>query len=270
MGFLQKLFGAKDKDPQRDDETTKPEELSFSAVLDEVEEAVTTIQTHVQETVYPPEPVPEPASEAPEAPPVPETPPAPPPAPVLPDTPRPFGQKMCWLVVKSDSPDAVAEALGLEKSRPANWETGLAGAYTYNSMFVSPCLGGQVLAIGMLDPEANRDWMLEFAGHFPQVQFFGTHRVSEYHSWAKYENGQLTRAYFYLGESRQVRWEEGMMTREETLLGFGGFPHGEDVDWDRVRIPGEEDVLTLAAAWGMDPQFRNQSYPAGLGWLCDY
>lgn len=132
-------------------------------------------------------------------------------------------------------------------------------------MFVSPCLDGFLLAVGGEDGPPG--FLEGLGGAFSQVQFFATHRVTEYHHWGKYAGGTLVRDYCYCGESGEVLRDEGDWTAEEIALGFGRFPRKgrEEACED---FPGEKDVLDIAAAWGVDPRFEKTAYPPSTGWLC--
>lgn len=198
--------------------------------------------------------------------------PAPPPGPALSaeaDAPQPFGYKCCWLALRCPSPEEAAEGLGLAPGLPANWETGLPCAWEEGRIFLSPCLDGYVLAVGVDALDERREALARLAARFPEVQYFGTHRVAEYHCWARYAGGALERGYCYVGERGEATWDAGAMTDAERELGFEAFPKGgEAADWDSAAFPDEEDVLRLAAAWGVDPLFREKSYPPGVGLIC--
>ena len=84
---------------------------------------------------------------------------------------------------------------------------------------------------------------------FDELQYFGTHRVSDYYAWAKVAGGNLVRAYTYFGDTGDVEQNVGAITPEELALGFDKFPQSaEDFDDDTV-LPNEEDVLDIAKAW---------------------
>lgn len=72
--------------------------------------------------------------------------------------------------------------------------------------------------------------------------------------------GRCVRAYCY--EDGAVTWDEGPLTPEEQALGLAD---GEAAE----RAPGEEDVLDVAAAWGIDPRFERKIYPPASGWVCN-
>ena len=183
-----------------------------------------------------------------------------------PDGPVPFGYKMGWLAAKCGDPHRLMEVLGLRDPKPANWTTGLARAGYQGQVFVSPVLDGYVLAVGLWaeDLEGIPGSTERLVDTFSEVQFFGTHRISDYHYWTKYVNGKAARNYIY--QNSGVVWDEGELTLEELALGFERFPRtGRESSW----FPGEEDVLDIAAAWGVDPRFQKKAYPPSVGWVCD-
>ena len=133
-------------------------------------------------------------------------------------------------------------------------------------MFVSPPLDGYVLAVGLwaedLEDVPGRTERL--VDSFPEVQLFGSHRISDYHYWTKYVDGKVVRG--YICQDAEAVWDEGDLTPEELALGFERFPRtGRESNW----FPGEEDVLDIAAAWGVDPRFQKKTYPPSAGWVCD-
>lgn len=189
----------------------------------------------------------------------------PPPLMAQPDSPRPFGYCTSWLAIKDTPPETVAALLG-DFRQTATWATGLAQVEAGEGLFVSPDLDGWVLVVGYY---ANEDASLVgLAARFPEVQYFCTHRVTEYHRWARYQAGRLVRDYCWCGERGDVLRDEGAWTPQEQALGFDAFPRlGED--WAACqRLPDEEDVLSIAAAWGVDTTFSTDDYPPSLGWVC--
>lgn len=186
---------------------------------------------------------------------------------LIPDTPIPFGYKTGWLCVRSDDPERVMAVLNVQDKRECNWSMGLEKAGENGTVFVSPALDGFVLVIGILEPRPEQ--LQQWAASFSELQYFGTHRVVDYHSWARYLDGVLIRGYTFIGEAGEVIWEEGKLTPEELALGAEHFPKAEaEIDWASAEFPDEETVLSLAAAWGIDTSFEGAVYPAGTGWLC--
>lgn len=192
---------------------------------------------------------------------------------MLPDKPRPFGYKTSWICVKSDSSERVIDALGLKNAARSNWEFGL--AQTRDRVFVSPPLDGYVLAVGYdtfgIMPSVNKelDALKAIAAKFDEVQCYASHRVSDFYAWAKFFKGELVRGYVWNGGDGMVSLNEGELTPEEENLGFDSFIQGNEDDWENVEFPDEENVVEIAAAWGIDPLFEDNDYPEAFGYICD-
>ncbi len=184
-----------------------------------------------------------------------------------PDGPLPFGYKTAWLALRCTDPGKVAAALGGTKRRRSNWAAGLEPALERDDLiFVSPVLDGWVLAVGqaLFDLAEQPDTLAAMAKQFDQLQYFASHRVAGGYCWARYEAGSCLRAYGIA--DRRVFWNAGPLTAEEQALGFAAFPAAEGEETE--HWPGEEDVLRIAAAWGIDPCFTQKIYPPGVGWAC--
>ena len=172
-----------------------------------------------------------------------------------PDQPLPFGYKTAWLAVRCEKPEWVISALEPFSRQPANWATGLARVdKKENCVFVSPCLEGWVLAVGI--GVTHRDWD-QIAKNFPEVQAFASQRVSDSYTWKKYEQG-ICRRYFCVNDGTPL-FSEGELTEAEQALGLG----------ETDRLPDEETVLDIAAAWGFDPRMEGKDYPPSCGWVCE-
>lgn len=191
----------------------------------------------------------------------------------FPDKPQPFGYKSSWLCIKDTTPEQVILLLGLKNSVPANWASGM--AQLGDKVFVSPVVRGYVLVIGydtfgyLSDAETEINSLAEYAKYFSEMQCFATHRVVDFHCWAKFVYGELTRGYGWLGESGEVYLNRGNITPEEQQLGFDRFIQTDEDDWESVEFPDEESVIDIAAAWGVDPMFSDGDYEYGVGYLCD-
>ena len=190
-----------------------------------------------------------------------------PPVSAQPDLPRPFGYKTGWLAVKCADPQQLIAALDGLNVKLANWESGLDAAGENGRVFISPRLDGYVLAVGLLQPDNDRSLLDCLGREFEEVQYFASHRVPDYYAWTKYEQGRLVRDYCWCGEQGSVLRDVGALTGQEIALGFGRFPlRGRESACE--AYPGEEDVLNLAAAWGVDPRFEHAAYGPSTGWLC--
>ena len=233
-----------------------------------------------------------------------------------PDKPEPFGFKVNWFAVKASDPASVLDALEFSKPTPANWASGLKAMYGDlegdSWVFVSPPLGGWVLVVGHSLPyptdETHHGTGKKFdelfsrlMKRFDDVQFFGSHRVADFVTWARALSGKPMRIFAWAGSNGEVLANVGEQTPEEAMLGFinltGLSPSdagekiftiaGEQQDeadalvasglsrreaLARVRqngrgnFPDETDVVELAALWSINPcRLDDQDHPVGLG-----
>ncbi len=187
----------------------------------------------------------------------------------VPDKPVPFGYKNSWLCIKAGSPEEVIEKMGLKNPRVSGWNDGVYGKH--GGVFVSPVLDGYVLVVGwegdILDTNPAR--LDELAKKFSELQFFSTHRVSDYHVWVKYVGGEMIRGYGFCGGNGEVFLNKGAIAPEETELGLVNFPQDSEADWESCDLPDEQNVLDVAAAWGIDTLFHKKTYPESTGSVCD-
>jgi hypothetical protein len=234
------------------------------------------------------------------------------------DKPQSFGFKTLWFAVGTTDPASVLDALEFGPATPSNWASGVEAAYLASVsrvadpwMFVSPPIDGWVLAMSAsfpypVDIEAYREIGRKFdvlfsrlTKRFGDVQFFGSHRVVGFVTWARALGGKPRRI-FGLADG-DVLVNVGEQTAEEARLGFpdlsGLSPldacerifalaeeQGADEDRlvasglshrearERVRengrdaLPDESDVADLAALWSIDPtRLSDQDHPAGIG-----
>lgn len=219
-----------------------------------------------------------------------------------PDTPLSFGYKIQWYAIRTADTAEVAEAFQLDQPQPANWQTGLTAAFQ-GYYFISPPLAGWTLAVNAFMPDlgaAGADNPLEtikrLSSRFGEACYFGSHRVVDYYAWAKAVNGELIRAYSYVGESDEVLVDEGAPTAEERDNGliFAGADDeyeyvdeyddnnddtdaGEDDSGDGadgeeeydeesyVYVPCEDDVISIAGLWTISPFLEDEDYERGTG-----
>jgi hypothetical protein len=174
----------------------------------------------------------------------------------LPEGPRgvPFGYKTAWLAVRGGDPKAVADALGLEERRAAGWEEGIEQTDVDDrGVFVTPPTGGWVLAVGAPLGSAPPDAAALSRTLGTEVQYFGTHRVSDWATWVLARDGETLRCFELAGDVGQAS-AYGEPTDIERELGFDwALPAGSDLaagdEW-----PDEETVMQVAGAWSVDPQ----------------
>ena len=195
-----------------------------------------------------------------------------------PDSPVPFGYKISWFAVRSPDSLAVASALGFAHPDRTSWARGIESAYA-GSVFITPPIEGWTLVVGdAVAPgveQADGNWrsnLIELSERFGEVQMFATHRVVELHGWAIARGGSVERAYCYVGESGEVRYDEGEQTAAEQSLGFAfgdpDCPEAEDDSyWERDSLfPDEGSVMALAGKWSVSPiELSERSGSPGLG-----
>ena len=223
-----------------------------------------------------------------------------------PDQPQSFGYKTLWFSIKTSDPALVVDAFESDLATPANWASSLAAAYSNSGsqapgpwVFVSPPINGWVLATCAQFPypvtiDAHHDIGRKFdvlfsrlMKRFDDVQFFGSHRVVDFATWARSRGGKPVRVFGFA--DGEVLANLGEQTAEDARLGFvnlSGMPPADacekifaameesDIDEDqaseqedsRDAIPDENDVIDLAALWSIDPtQLSEQDHPPGLG-----
>ncbi|HVZ99791.1 MAG TPA: hypothetical protein VG841_05710 [Caulobacterales bacterium] len=197
---------------------------------------------------------------------------------VEPDLPCPFGYKISWLAARADT-IAVATAFELEDLRTSNWAAGVAAANSPRTVFITPAVrgwtfvvsGGLPEADARVDPSQHRnaaegvrrfkrfELMMEtLSNALGEVQYFGTHRVVEYHAWAKFNKGELVRMFAFLGESGEVVANLGDVTSEERAIGLAdvsglSLTDATDAVFESEELPNEEWVTTLAGSWSVNP-----------------
>jgi hypothetical protein len=155
-----------------------------------------------------------------------------------------------WLVVRSLEPQIVRAAL--------------AGR---NRFSVSPRVNGWVIVTGpgLPNPSDDVDGCFRFLtaasrklGH---VQFFHMEKFSGHHAWARMDDGCVTRAYAWAGETI---WNQGAKTMAENGLGLKCFAYGENSEagfWPAFEkaAANVEKIPLLAARWSLDPEILHRA-----------
>ncbi|GAA2661386.1 hypothetical protein [Paractinoplanes durhamensis] len=182
-----------------------------------------------------------------------------------------FGGKQAWLAVVGRDATAVLEALDLEDLGEVPWRDGIDLAYlTDDRVAVTPPLPGArdtpwTLATGrlLLSPAGTTDVTALSARLQTEVQFFATHRVTELHRWQRAVDGELIRAFGYVGQTGDVTTWHGEPGPAERDAGLPA-----QLDDDSTVLVNEKDVLKVANAWSIDPTTltgRPASGPLRLG-----
>ncbi len=126
---------------------------------------------------------------------------------------------------------------------------------------ISPRVNGWVIVTGpgLPDPGDDVDGCFRFLTYVSRklghVQFFHAEKFSAHHAWARLDNGCVTRAYAWAGETI---WNQGATTTGESMLGLKCSGYGEDsgagfwVTKERASA-NVEKIPLLAARWSVDP-----------------
>ncbi|MFC4777349.1 hypothetical protein ACFO9Q_11195 [Paenibacillus sp. GCM10023252] len=190
----------------------------------------------------------------------------------IPDKPVPFGYKVQWLAIQTSDTEHVVRQLELHNVQAANWSSGINSAYD-GMVFVSPPVHGWTLVVSTSIPDASNDGLdallNRIAANYESAQYFGSHRVVEYHAWVKIEKGKFTRKFAYSGESGELIWNDGALTEEEKQLNFRVSDISQE-DYDKLWSPSEEDVMSLAGLWSINPQEDYPDVEEGVGFLGEW
>jgi hypothetical protein len=163
-----------------------------------------------------------------------------------------------WMAVRATDSKAVQAALGLNRPAPCSWSEGMTGEREF---FIGPPIAGWIIVTGAGLPNPSCDvdecfrFLAKISGQLGQVQLFHADRILHHHAWARAENGIVTRAYAWAGETI---WNQGAKTPAETELSMKCFGYGEDPDansWASVEWTAANvgKVPLLATRWSLDP-----------------
>jgi hypothetical protein len=124
-------------------------------------------------------------------------------------------------------------------------------------VFVTPPVDGWTLVV--LAPSLA-EAALDLAGlsrRFGEAQKLATHRVVESHEWQRWVDGSPVRRYWWVGESGEIRLDDG-----EPATAEGSLAHADDLDgyWDELELPDEDTVLEVAAEWSVDPTTLDERF----------
>lgn len=172
----------------------------------------------------------------------------------------PFQVPQRWMTVRSANTGFVRELLGVADEVAVPWAEAL-GRAREPFLFVSAPLDGWTLVVGgrLPDPAQDIDALYRFlhrlSRELGEVQFYSSDRVVHTHAWARLDDGQVTRAYAWAGETQ---WNEGRPMLEERLLGLRCreyFEEQEPVPYGEVspEVRNAERVVLLSRRWSLDP-----------------
>jgi hypothetical protein len=186
-----------------------------------------------------------------------------------------FGYKIAWLAIRTEDTEAAAEALRVIDTHAASWAEGIDAAYGAEQgrapVFLTPVVDGWTLAVlgrgELFEDDGVGGGALDLPSlshRFGEVQKFTTHRVVDYQEWQRWVNGSPVRRYCWIGESGEIRFDEGeLISAEGNLLRAADL----DGDWDAFDLANEETVMAVAAEWSLNPTTldeRDDLPPRGL------
>lgn len=130
-----------------------------------------------------------------------------------------------------------------------------------HGFFIGPPVNGWIIVTGSGLPNPGGDvdgcfhFLTELSRKLGHVQFFQAERVLHHHAWMRVENGAVTRAYAWAGETV---WNQGRKTAAEMELSMKCFGYGEHPDaasWAAAEWTASNvgKVPLLAARWSLDP-----------------
>ncbi|BBI30722.1 hypothetical protein [Cohnella abietis] len=190
----------------------------------------------------------------------------------VPDLPAAFGYKNQWIAIKTADTKAIVDELNLKNVQISNWNSGLEGA-NMGYYFISPPINGWTFVVNSRMPDISSEnssmspitIITHLSERFNEAYYFGTHRVVEYHAWAKAINGRCIRSFGFLGETGEVLIDNGDLTQEEIDNNLIFSNQSED----ELNSPNEEDVLLLAKLWSQDTQLEEgqSRYIKGTGFV---
>jgi hypothetical protein len=165
-----------------------------------------------------------------------------------------------WLAVRSQNPQTVQSALGVQHPRACSWSDALARSFEPR-LFISPPVNGWIVVMGcdLPDPTDDIDECFKFltrlSRNLGEVQFFSRNRAVSHHGWARLSDGKVLRAYAWAGGTL---WNQGPLTQAERELKMRCLPYLESSESlgygeREVLSLNTERVIRLAAAWSLDP-----------------
>ena len=127
---------------------------------------------------------------------------------------------------------------------------------------IGPRVNGWVIVTGRGLPRPGDDvdrcfrFLSALSRRLGHVQFFHLDTFSAHHAWARMDEGCVTRAYAWAGETI---WNQGATTLAENELGMNCSGYGEDADmaFGRTRekaAANVEKIPRLAARWSLNPE----------------
>lgn len=122
--------------------------------------------------------------------------------------------------------------------------------------FVSSRVNGWVVVTGPDLPNPDDDvdacfhFLIALSRELGHVQFFYAEKFSAHHAWARLDEGCVTRAFAWTGETV---WHQGAKTLPEIELEMKCPAYGDDFEPVSGAAANVKKIPLLAARWGIDP-----------------
>ena len=133
--------------------------------------------------------------------------------------------------------------------------------------FISARMNGWVIVTGPDLPNPSEDvdachlFLTALSRELGHVQFFYAEKFSRHHAWARLDEGCVTRAYAWTGETV---WNQGTKTMAEIETGMKCFDYGEyfNAEFRPMNEKATANVWKiplLAARWSIDPAILHRA-----------
>jgi hypothetical protein len=155
-----------------------------------------------------------------------------------------------WLAVRTLEPETIRATL------PDKKEFSISGRVNGWVIVTGP---------GLPDPSDDVDachlFLTALSRELCHVQFFHMEKFSAHHAWARLDDGCVTRAYAWAGETI---WNQGAQTLAENALSLKCSGYGEDSEtgfWTAKKnaAANVEKIPLLAARWSVDPEILHRA-----------
>jgi hypothetical protein len=170
-----------------------------------------------------------------------------------------------WLAIRAATPEAVLQTLGLDRTAPCSWSEGIAGDHEY---FISSRINGWIIVTGIAIPNPADDvdecfhYLISLSRKLGHVQYFHAEKFSHHHAWMRLDDGCVTRAYAWTGETV---WNQGLKTAAELELKMKCFAYAQESFSVRAIEENFEKVSLLATRWSLDPaRIRSLTKAGGI------
>ncbi len=152
---------------------------------------------------------------------------------------HPAERPTIWVAIRSVEPEAVRSVLPDD-----------------GKFFISPRVNGWVIITGPDLPNPSEDvdacflFLTALSRELGHVQFFHAEKFSHHHAWARLDEGCVTRAYAWAGETV---WNQGDKTYAEIALRMKCSGYGENSVTNEIAEANLEKIPLLASRWSVDP-----------------